>query len=251
MKKFISKNRSNRPLLPIGIVLHETATLNATAENEFNYFNNNTVNASAHAFVDDTIIIETIPLNEGAWHAGKTANLSYIGVELCNFNDERRFKEVWKRATWYFAYLFINVLKITIVTKDNLMSHYEVSNKWKETNHTDPVDYFSKFGKNVDDFRNDVQDQISKIIGMRKEAIFKVKNIIIYSNDVDRRAAEYIADYLKCPIIHKDNSKDVESYSENIYVVGGNWKPSDKAILISGLDRYDTIKEVLKFIKKI
>lgn len=251
MKKFISKNRSYRALLPIGIVLHETATLNATAENEFNYFNNNIVNASAHAFIDDTIIIETIPLNEGAWHAGRTANLSYIGVELCNFGDKKKFEEVWKRAVWYFSYLFINILKITTVTKDNLMSHYEVSNRWKETNHTDPVDYFYKFGKTVDDFRNDVQNQIDKNIPIVKENIFKVKNIIIYGNDVDRRAAEYMSDYLKCPIIHKDNSKDVENYSENIYVVGGNWKPTDKSILISGLDRYDTIKEVLKFIKKI
>ena len=38
--KLLSKNRSYELLVPIGIVLHETATPGATAQNEFLYFNN-------------------------------------------------------------------------------------------------------------------------------------------------------------------------------------------------------------------
>ena len=35
--KLLSKNRSHELLVPVGIVLHETATPGATAENEFNF----------------------------------------------------------------------------------------------------------------------------------------------------------------------------------------------------------------------
>jgi len=50
-QQFIKMNRSNKPFTPIGVVLHETATPGATAKNEFNYFNNNKVGASAHGFI--------------------------------------------------------------------------------------------------------------------------------------------------------------------------------------------------------
>ncbi|WP_125153799.1 N-acetylmuramoyl-L-alanine amidase [Clostridium rectalis] len=79
----------------------------------------------------------------------------------------------------------------------------------------------------------------------------KMKNIVVYGEGADKRAAEYLADYLKCPMVSKENlSQDVLDFSEKIYIIGGNWKPNSKCILISGSDRYTTIKEVLKFIGK-
>jgi hypothetical protein len=38
------------------------------------------------------------------------------------------------------------------------MSHDEVSKRWHETNHTDPVAYFAQYGKTVDAFRREVQE---------------------------------------------------------------------------------------------
>ena len=46
------------------------------------------------------------------------------------------------------------------------MSHAEVSDKWKETDHQDPISYLFKFGKTVDGFRLDVQKEINKINGV-------------------------------------------------------------------------------------
>jgi len=149
-QQFISRNRSYVTFKPIGMVLHSTATLNATAQNEHDYFNNNNVGDNAHGFVDDVRIIQTLPWTEKGWHACEPANSMFIGVELCEFNDINRFNQVWNRATWLFAYIFFNVLKINTVTKDNLMSHAEVSNRWKNSNHQDPTSYIGKFGKTVD-----------------------------------------------------------------------------------------------------
>ena len=61
--KLIVKNRPRTKLSPKGIVLHETATPGASAENEYKYFNNNNVGASAHGFVDWNGYIQTIPYN--------------------------------------------------------------------------------------------------------------------------------------------------------------------------------------------
>lgn len=90
----------------------------------------------------------------------------------------------------------------------------------------------------------------NKVVEERK---FDMKNIVVYGNSIDRRAAEYLADSLKCPTI---DGNIVFDYSkvENVYCVGGEpalkW-PKNIKKKITGKDRYDTIIQVLKFIKKI
>lgn len=75
----------------------------------------------------------------------------------------------------------------------------------------------------------------------------KMKKLVVYGEGPDKRAAEYLADFLRCPICNKDNlTQDVIDSTENIYMVGGTWKPTDNTILISGSDRFETIKAILK-----
>jgi hypothetical protein len=167
-QRFISMNRSSRPLYAVGTVLHETATPGATDENEFQYFNSGYRGASAHAFVDYDSITQTIPWNEQAGHAGPTANKKYIGIELCHYKDAAKFNEVWKRAVWLFAYIHVNIIKVTTIDKNTLMSHAEVSRKWGETDHTDPIGYFAGFGRKVEDFRKEVQVMVNSMIGNPK-----------------------------------------------------------------------------------
>lgn len=163
-ESLLTANRSHKVLKPVGMVLHSTATPGASDEAEVKYFNAGDRQASAHGFVDWDSITHCIPYNERAWHAGTTANGEFIGIELCEpaTKDPVKFKAVYDRAVWYFAYIFVNVLKIKTVTKDNLMSHCEVSAKWGETDHQDPVAYFKTYGKTVDMFRADVQSIINK-----------------------------------------------------------------------------------------
>lgn len=171
--RYIAKNRSYRKLNPIGTVLHSTATPGATDYNEFVYFNRAYRGASAHAFVDWDSITQTIPWYEKAWHAAEPANSMFIGIELCEPRDndpdrQRKFNEVWKRAVWLFAYVHVNLIKRGAprkITKYNLMSHNEVSLKWRNTTHTDPTGYFRKYGKTVDQFRQEVQTKVNEMIG--------------------------------------------------------------------------------------
>ena len=163
-KKLIKKNNPNTFIKPVGLVIHETANPNADALMHYKYFNNTYRGSSAHAFIDWNRIVQTINWNKKAWHAGRTANKYFIGIELCHATTADRFNVVYNQAVELFAFLFVEVLGIKTVTNENLMSHDEVSNKWKETDHKDPISYFAKFGKTVDGFRSDVQNQIKKSI---------------------------------------------------------------------------------------
>ena len=160
--KLIQNNRSGSRLNPIGIVVHETATPGATAEREYQYFNSANRGASAHAFVDWEDVIQTIPYDEVAWHAGPTANSRYIGIELCrpSGHDPEKFGRVWNNAVSLFADLF-RENGFGTVTVDNLQSHAEVSSRWRESDHTDPVGYFAEYGKTVNEFRDAVQNELN------------------------------------------------------------------------------------------
>lgn len=78
----------------------------------------------------------------------------------------------------------------------------------------------------------------------------KVENIIICGEGADERIARYLEDYLHCPIVTRNNlTQDIIDTTKHIFVVGGTWKPTDNATLISGQGRNDTAQAVLNFIK--
>lgn len=156
--EFLRYNRSGARLNPMGVVVHETATPGATARDEFNFFNTGNRDASAHGFVDWNEYIQTVPYTEIAWHAGPTANRRYIGIELCHAESAEEFIKVWDNAVMVIASIFSYFG--WEVTKDTLLSHSDVSLRWGETDHTDPIGYFKKFGKTMEDFRAAVKNEI-------------------------------------------------------------------------------------------
>lgn len=149
-----SSNRPGRPLSAQGIVVHATDNPGATAQNHHDYWQNHPeAESSAHAVIDWECIMALIPVNEVAWHAGRTANSLYLGVELCepyDGDDEYgKFNEVWQRAVWFVAQ---KCLAYGWNTTDNVFSHRGISQMYRETDHTDPIGYFAKYGKTWDDF---------------------------------------------------------------------------------------------------
>ena len=156
--KYISKNRFYQKLIPQGIVLHETATPGATANDEYNYFNNGDRGASAHAFVDWEECIQTIPYDEVAWHAGPSANHRYIGIEMCRpaSHNPEQFKKVWDNT----IDLFVSLLSFYGLSVDNITSHHAISLKWRETDHTDPTAYLKEYGKTFEDFKNEIKSKM-------------------------------------------------------------------------------------------
>lgn len=251
-EKLISKNRSYEKLVPDGFVIHSTATPGATDENEQAYFNNNNIKASAHYFIDWDSITRTIPENEVAWHAGYTANHKYLSVEMCEPKDYNltQFEEVWKRTVWLVADACV---RYNWTTGPNVWSHRGISNRWNETNHIDPIPYLQKYGKTWEELLLAIDNEIDaiKIKNLIQNNKTTVKSLIIYQGEADERAANYLADYLHCPVVDYENFvKEILIGIDNIYVIGGMVPFIDsKAKIIKGDDRFNTMAEVLKFIE--
>lgn len=71
---------------PRGIAIHNTYN-DASAHNEISYMQSNNNYVSYHLAVDDKEVIQGVPFNRSAYHAGDGANglgnRNYIGIEIC------------------------------------------------------------------------------------------------------------------------------------------------------------------------
>ena len=75
-------------MTPTRIVIHNTAN-DASAANEIAYMLSNNKETSFHFAVDDKEIVQGIPLNRNAWHAGDgngKGNREGIAIEICYLN---------------------------------------------------------------------------------------------------------------------------------------------------------------------
>jgi N-acetylmuramoyl-L-alanine amidase CwlA len=113
---------------------------------------------SFHDVVDGDSVTHCVPYLLTAWHAGHTANLIGIGVELCGRADQTRdqwLDETSGRTLGIAARLvgeLCREFKIPVVYLDaptlnasnprGITMHRDVSNAWHESTHTDPGPHF-------------------------------------------------------------------------------------------------------------
>ncbi|NDO45955.1 peptidoglycan recognition family protein [Clostridium sp. MD294] len=118
------------------IVVHYTANNGDKAEGNGNYFAQPNRNASAHYFVDESTIVQSVKDGDTAWHCGaknykhlKCRNDNSIGVEMCSKKDEKGQYYI-NQATQYTAIELIKVLmKKYNIPVENVIRHYDVTGK--------------------------------------------------------------------------------------------------------------------------
>ncbi|UOF90747.1 N-acetylmuramoyl-L-alanine amidase [Fodinisporobacter ferrooxydans] len=187
-----------------GVVMHATAVYNDTANGERNYETNHWQDAFVHAFVDDTQILQTADFNYIAWHAAYTANQRFLGFELTQTADSVKFAAAYDRWIWLAARKLFD-LKLGVVDGVTILSHKQVSDLWKETDHTDPIEYLASHGKSWTDVVSDVtaKYKLMEVVAMLdKDAAQKVVNILgaVYNATNDpkvQEAAHFAADALR------------------------------------------------------
>ena len=124
------------------IVIHYTANDGDTDEGNGNYFANNVVGASAHYFVDDDSITQSVPDNCVAWsvggkkypntkgaaYYGKCINNNSISVELCDTkkNGVYDFTEATLKNAADLVKLLMKKYSVPI---SNVIRHYDVNGK--------------------------------------------------------------------------------------------------------------------------
>ena len=112
------------------ICVHNTAN-DASARNEAKYMINNNTSTSYHVVIDDKEIIQTIPFERNAFHAGDGStgrgNRYSIGIEICySKSGGARFNKAEEKAAEYIATL----LKERNWGIEKVKRHYDYSKKY-------------------------------------------------------------------------------------------------------------------------
>lgn len=97
------------PMTAEYITVHNTAN-DASANNEISYMISNNAEVSYHFAIDDKEVVQGIPLNRNAWHAGDggsgTGNRKTIGIEICySLSGGDRFTKAEQLAAEFIAQL--------------------------------------------------------------------------------------------------------------------------------------------------
>ncbi len=107
----VAYKKTSYYMQPEFVVIHNTAN-DAPAINEINYMHNSDAYTSYHFAVDDTSIIQGLPLNKNGWHAGDGSNgrgnRYGIGIEICyslSDSNKARFEKAQENAAELTAYL--------------------------------------------------------------------------------------------------------------------------------------------------
>lgn len=94
-------------MTPEFYVVHNTAN-DASARNEIAYMLKNNNKVSYHYAIDDKEVIQAIPENRNAWHAGDgngPGNRKGIGIEICySKSGGKKFEEAEKLAAKFIAF---------------------------------------------------------------------------------------------------------------------------------------------------
>ena len=116
-------------MTPTRIVVHNTAN-DASANNEISYMRTNNNETSFHYAVDDKEVVQGIPLNRNAWHAGDghgKGNMQGIAIEICySKSGGDRFIKAEKNAAKFIA----SLLKQYSWGIDKVTKHQDYSGKY-------------------------------------------------------------------------------------------------------------------------
>lgn len=119
------------------IVIHYTANNGDTAKNNADYFNRAAVKASAHYFVDEKEIWQSVKDTDTAYHCGTTGTYKHsncrngnsLGIELCSMKDSNG-NYYFKDATVKNAAELTKILMAKYnIPATNVIRHYDVTGK--------------------------------------------------------------------------------------------------------------------------
>lgn len=143
------------------VVCHYTGNINDTARNNAVYFRDNAVQSSAHFFVSDITIYQSVPLNHAAYAVGlgarkqpyfkwpsmwkKITNSNSISIEMCGSKNSREASDKTKETA---AALVADILDIYGLTPSAVYRHYDVTGKccpaWCVTDPLNWIDFMLK-----------------------------------------------------------------------------------------------------------
>lgn len=120
------------------IVMHYTGNSKDTAMANANYFTGANRESSAHLFVDNAHIYQSVELRDVAWHCGtrgdyyhdKCRNTNSIGIEMCCTAGNYKISDKTKKNAAYLCAYLCKMIGITSKQVDTyVLRHYDVTHK--------------------------------------------------------------------------------------------------------------------------
>ena len=119
------------------IVVHYTANNGDTAKNNVTYYaNNRNLSASAHYFVDEKEVGQSVKDADTAWHCGAKTykhascrNSNSIGVEMCSRKDSKGNYYIKEDTMKNASKLIKDLMKQYNIPIENVIRHYDVTGK--------------------------------------------------------------------------------------------------------------------------
>lgn len=192
--------RSNRTVKYI--VMHYTGNVKDKAINNARYFQTANLKASAHFFVDDTSIYQSVALKDNAYHCGakkykhkECRNSNSIGIEMCCSGNYKVSEQTQLSAAYLCAYL-CNRIGITYETVDTyVLTHNSVTGKNCPKQYVDNPVEFERFKDKVKDIlRTNYSKTQSIIIEKETEVPTKINQ---NGKDVQRFLNKYYEEEIK------------------------------------------------------
>lgn len=132
-----------------------------------NDWNRSNIDACVHAFIgkldDDSVaVVQTLPWDHRGWHAGtgtsgRSANDTHISFEICEdgLTDERYFEETYQAAV-NLVVMLCNTYDLNPAKDGVIICHQDGYKQGVASNHGDIYNWWPRFGRSMDDFRQDV-----------------------------------------------------------------------------------------------
>lgn len=199
------------------IVMHYTAGDGDTAKGNCQYFLNEYRGASAHFFVDETSVWQSVELYDSAWHCGDNppshngaTNLNSIGIEMCSdiiggdyvISDDTVNNAA--ELVWYLLDMYPNAI---------LCRHYDVTGKKCPMPWVDDESLWTEFQRKIKEDRPMTADERKEFAALKKkvEALTKA---LKKNTAADGMLAEKVASCEKTAIRQAKEIKEVDSRTE-------------------------------------
>lgn len=177
IQRFVTNNacyKKGTPMKPKGIMIHTTGAVNPYLHryvdggaplgvnkygNHWDTLHPDGKEVCVHAFIgkaenNQVMIAQTLPWEMRGWHAGGSANIDNIGIEICESetNEVDYFKQVWQQLVALCVFL----KREYRFTSSAIIGHSEGYHTGVASNHSDPEPFFKVFGKTMSDLRQEV-----------------------------------------------------------------------------------------------
>lgn len=230
-------------MVPIGVTIHNTAN-DAPAINEAKCLQNDpSEERSFHFAVDDCEVVQILPLNRTAWHAGDgqgDGNMRTIAIEICySKSGGERFEKAEQNAARLLALLSYFIFRKEV--KEVAYTHQHWSGKYCPHRTLDLglerfLNMAEDFYKEIEQKQNDIISKLEKLDEVVSHVLGETQALV---DNSDR--AMY---WLKRHVIPKDVTP--ENYGELAEVINTLYK---QGVIVGEGDEvlsmnYDTVRAI-------